>query len=701
MIRCPLPLAAPLLGLLAAGCSAGPPVSFPTPAPPATSFPGEGLRARATSVDITPFPGYGLSGNGPEGARSAGHRGRLYAHALVLVDPNDQAIALVAADLAHPTALLHRLVGHRLAPLGIGPDRLLLAATHTHAGPGHIYEARQLNESSASVAGFDSAFADSLAGRIAAGVAAALADLRPARAVWGMTPVWGETRIRSLPAILRNRPEPAQILPAPPGLALEQRLVDPRLWMLRVDVRVGDRWAPHAAFSVFAIHGTGNPTVNRLYDGDIHGLVNAAVAAGIAASYPRAPGDPPVVSLLVQGSHGDVSPDWPPESRCHPPRLLPERRADGPHALRFMEWQPAPAPERARCLAAARTAMRRVADGIAGRALALFRSLDDRFPAQPYRLDRRFEALDFRDEAESLGTCPTPALGTSAAGGAPDARTRVRGFRILGLIDAGFAEGAARRPPRGCHAEKRELLGPIARGLVSPGLPGYAPLQLVRIGDRLLGGIPAEVSTVAGLRMSAAMAEAARAGGLGTSEAIVVSLANGFLQYVTTREEYSAQHYEGGSTLFGPNQAAAFAARLSGLTARMAAGEPCCAVEPVVFHPGKRRSIVTPASGPAPPAPEPPTAACAGDTLVVRFERGRAGDWIGDRPPLRIVERGPDGRWRDRVTDLQAEVEVWLTRAPRRGAARWEARWQTPGPGVYGATLAAGPVDPASWAACG
>jgi hypothetical protein len=43
-----------------------------------------------------------------------------------------------------------------------------------------------------------------------------------------------------------------------------------------------------------------------------------------------------------------------------------------------------------------------------------------------------------------------------------------------------------------------------------------------------------------------------------SSRTILVSgLTNGYCGYLATREEYSAQHYEGASTHFGPNQLAA------------------------------------------------------------------------------------------------------------------------------------------------
>ena len=97
----------------------------------------------------------------------------------------------------------------RRGPIGAAdPDRLVVAATHTHAGPGHFFEGAVFNDQGSSVSGFDEGVLDSLADRVARAVLMAVDSLRPARAAWGSRSVWGLTRIRSLPALLRNIPIP-------------------------------------------------------------------------------------------------------------------------------------------------------------------------------------------------------------------------------------------------------------------------------------------------------------------------------------------------------------------------------------------------------------------------------------------------------------------------------------------------------------
>lgn len=133
-------LAGAILSLL--GCVPGKPLWTVAPASAPSSPPtGEAvLHAGVGRAEITPPPGLGLAGSGTEGKESAGYRTRLYARAILLQDPVGEKLALVVADLPHISLLLHREVARRIQPrTGIGADRLILSATHTHAGPGHFY----------------------------------------------------------------------------------------------------------------------------------------------------------------------------------------------------------------------------------------------------------------------------------------------------------------------------------------------------------------------------------------------------------------------------------------------------------------------------------------------------------------------------------------------------------------------------------
>src|SRR5207247_560098 len=204
---------------------------------------------------ITPPPGVGLAGNGPEGAQAVGYRLRLYARVLVLADGGGNRLALVVADLPLSSSLLHRRVAALTARTdGIGVDRLVIAVTHTHAGPGHYFDAGAYNDHASSVVGYDPLMLDSLTARIARAVHAAVADLRAARVAWGSRAVWGYTRIRSLPAMLRDIPTPAAPPSAPSLLLPEHRVAHPELATLRADLVDSRRAQPPPACAFSLLH---------------------------------------------------------------------------------------------------------------------------------------------------------------------------------------------------------------------------------------------------------------------------------------------------------------------------------------------------------------------------------------------------------------------------------------------------------------
>src|SRR6184192_2738492 len=86
MVRARAPVAL-AVSLVTSGCIAYHELPLPSPTsarPVPAALPG--LRAGFGRADITPPPGVGLAGNGPEGRRAAGYRVRLYARALLLED---------------------------------------------------------------------------------------------------------------------------------------------------------------------------------------------------------------------------------------------------------------------------------------------------------------------------------------------------------------------------------------------------------------------------------------------------------------------------------------------------------------------------------------------------------------------------------------------------------------------------------------
>lgn len=89
------------------------------------------------------------------------------------------------------------------------------------------------------------------------------------------------------------------------------------------------------------------------------------------------------------------------------------------------------------------------------------------------------------------------------------------------------------------------------------------PLQIMRMGSLAIVGVPFELTFEQANRTRAVLENTlARAG---VTKVIIASHANAYSQYVTTREEFAAQHYEGATCLFGPWSGAALTQELDKL----------------------------------------------------------------------------------------------------------------------------------------
>jgi neutral ceramidase len=605
---------------------------------------------------------------------------------VLLQDARGERLALVTADLAHVSAVLHRKAAEQLTTrcghAGIGADRLFISATHTHAAPGHFYEAATYNEGGSSVPGYDSLIVAVLSAKIAEAVCAADSTLRPARLAWGSTAVWGVSRIRSLPAMERNVPPPEPVSPPPPGLSRAEELVNPTLWMLRVDTAaaVPGSWAPGGAYAAFSMHNTGNAPSGELLDSDIFGRVSQLVerridqAAGYAAA---APGPPRSTFAFAAGSHGDVSPNWPADSRCPVPRMRSSLEPTGPLMRAPLDWHAPSDRALAHCDKSARLALEHVAQRIGAAAWELYGTLSA--GSADLTLARAFETIDLDDSLQRGVLCPKPATGMSTFAGAPDSYSRVKGWRLLGLFQVGIDEPSARREPSECHGHKQQLISPSFNyNMAGIKLPTTMQLAVARVGDRLLLFTPAEVSTTAGRRIRANVLERADDAGASVTDAIPISLTNGFVQYLTTPEEYSAQYYEGGSTIYGPEELQFLAERLSALAASLGT-EPTLVLLPIDSRPGKVRTVLErPLASEMDSALLRPRLArslwCGADTLYAEFSAGAPGEWIGDAGPrVELFER-------DEATatawDDDPRVAVYLI--GRKVPRIWQLRF-TPG----------------------
>lgn len=548
------------------------------------------LRAGVWRVDITPAPGLAMFGHGPEGRVSRGILLRLHCTAVVLTR-GTEALALVPCDLAAPSLLLQRSIAIQLRQrhpdVPLGADRIVLSATHTHAGPAHYFGAgnyagplstRGEQGTSAEVVSF-------LAMAIADGVARAWAERKPAALAWSHAEVGGLTKNRSMEAFALDAPKTADGTPrdrmgafVDAALASERPAlvaVDRGLSVLRIDAVAPA--APLAVVAYFGSHPTGIPNTNDLYHGDTFGYAARAVF--------EREGDPacgagcPVVAL-VNGLSGDVSPavdeQGPREARRWGHDLAGHIRTAWLDAgtrldpaakieLAFREVDLVSAP-----VASIEEVTPRP---VAGRPAALAPWVTpcacnaERTPrtcgaAAPQPQD--VEACKERPTAPECAsafamcacTCDHASVGAAASGGAPD------GLTAFHFID-GFRAGA-RIERDACHAPKIEITG---LGDCSATFPRTVPIWSIRLGGALVVTFPAEVTTIAGMRaverVSRELAQRSSLPGDASLRVVPATLVGDWIQYLATEEEYPSQQYEGASTLWGPASARFFERQVS------------------------------------------------------------------------------------------------------------------------------------------
>jgi hypothetical protein len=147
---------------------------------------------------------------------------------------------------------------------------------------------------------------------------------------------------------------------------------------------------------------------------------------------------------------------------------------------------------------------------------------------------------------------------------------------------AGYLAGHGNKPimfPVGLATVNRAASAsvPALVNAPCPLVPHVLPLHLLRIGNVALAGVPAEFTGMAGRRLKQTLASVL---GSGVTHSAVAGYANGYSGYVTTREEYFAQQYEGASTLYGEHTLAAYQQVFGALASAIRGGPAVPAGQP-------------------------------------------------------------------------------------------------------------------------
>ncbi|MCH8542875.1 MAG: neutral/alkaline ceramidase [Alcanivorax sp.] len=258
----------------------------------------------------------------------------------------------------------------------------------------------------------------------------------------------------------------------------------------------------------------------------------------------------------------------------------------------------------------------------------------------------------------------------------------------------------------GCHAEKPVLLptnlGESAGGVLDLVLNPLGlttnfespvqPFQIFRIGNLAVVGLPWEVTTMSARRLRALVLEELAPVGIDT--VIIAGLTNDFIHYLTTREEYASQQYEGASTVYGPWSLAAVKqeTRRLALSLRddtpIASGPAYPRVTPVLRRPPYIPSDLPGSAAFGTLLEDVPPSAEPGDTVRAIFQAGHPRNNLMTDDSYVFVERqGTDGNWH--VVARDRDPELWFVWHPAvlpplpldpvpTGPSTAEARWHLP-----------------------
>jgi len=532
--RLPLLLAG-LLALAGIGLAGSRDTAAGAAAPP--------LMVGVGRADITPPTGHYFQGWVESSAVGTGVNTRIYARAIVLQE-GSQKYALVAEDMNGIAGgkLLDAI--SQVADLGFTPQNVLDSASHTHAAPSGYsnyttYNTVFMTTSTLTQQNVTGALDPVLYAfevrQLALALRRANADLAPGTAGWGSTQLVGLTQNRSLEAHLADygvsEPYGAGTVAQDPGGYVDT--IDPDVQLLRVDKTVGGRSVPVGTWETFADHGTVNKATWLYYNADHHGTADRVVEDTLRREG-GVPATQEIVSAYGNGDEGDQT-----AGIAH----------SGPADADYVGGVEAQA-----FLTAWRTAGKDMSSSLA--------------------LGSRWTQTRMATQPTSGGgpTADDPVAGLPLFTGSEEGRGPL--YETTGQQFEGQhlpADNVA-TPGQGDKIQVRLALPDtvaMTAGM-APSVPVAVPLLVLRIGDRAIASIPGEMTVTMGQRLRATLLPAVAS--LGINHVVIAGLANEYLSYFTTPEEYQAQHYEGGSSMYGEFASYRLLDVLTDLGKRLASG---------------------------------------------------------------------------------------------------------------------------------
>lgn len=506
---------------------------------------------------------------------------RLNARAFT-VAKDDKKVVYVSAELVHMTESIKPGVLEELKKRGLTDyteENTMISATHCHSSTSNTswYGLYDLVNG---VPGYDEDNYKIIVKGIADAIEAADKDLAPG----SVTLSFGETDIhsynRSLDAKKWNVNYDASQYKS--DLEAVEKTVDKEMSALFF---AHDKGGDIGMIAFFPSHGTSNSIDNTLVASDHKGYAAYAVEQKMGRGY---------VAAFPQNESGDVSPNKPQDADYH---LAFRRPADVDPTLDVLENEIVPGQEEADW------AMKLKAGGPGITTIKLsptvaynYTTVDfSNIPVDKKYIGKWHMPYDDLDHARTSEPCIGAGIIAGDEEGAPVDNAKEGAVRHDFKLDANGNVVRTKVDFNEIHLSGLEKLfdplWPTAMkilqsdkwdeeqmekvvclavghtGLMQP----VTPLQIIQIGEVAIASCPFELNTEQGRRTKEVLTQTLAKAGV--QKVILSTHTNAYSQYVTTREEYAAQHYEGATCLFGPWSGAALTQELDKLAQDLVAGK--------------------------------------------------------------------------------------------------------------------------------
>ncbi|RDH42248.1 neutral/alkaline ceramidase [Zooshikella ganghwensis] len=446
-----------------------------------------------------------------------GIKTRLWARAFIVKDQvTNDSVVYVVTDTGMAFQAIKQAVVTRLNKVlpGYYHDRnVVISATHTHSGPGGFSHYALYN---ITTKGFIKQNFDVIVKGVTNAITQAHQNLQPGELFINEGHLQGANRNRSLQAYLQNKD------------AERYSAEDTRMVVLSFKQKgqlVG-------VLSWFPSHAVSMPKENKFINSD-----NKGYAAYLFEKYAKDVWGVNIVSAFAQSNAGDMTPNINLDGTG--PGKNPEESTKLIGELQFKK---------------ARDLVLQSNQKLTGSIQYRHRYFD---------MSKQWVRREFT-AGKMEQTC-TAALGYAFAAGTEDGRGldffhegQLQENPFWQAIAALLSQPTAKQ--KTCHAPKPIIL---AQGNAKPfpWSPEVLPVSLIQLGSFVVVALPGEFTVMAGRRILQTLTKYYP----DTRVSVMAGYSNAYSGYVTTFEEYNAQHYEGGSTHFGPWTLAAYRQAVSEL----------------------------------------------------------------------------------------------------------------------------------------